>query len=177
MGLSRKRQRELNRLKNQAEHLWEDQKEVLDQANKVVRDARKQAAAYTREEVAPRVREGVAGARAVASSAAGTARERFVDDVLPAVSSALGSALAALEAAKSPQVREAFAKVSKAGTSIGTRVGIVKPPPPPGPGRYILIGLGVVAAAAVAYAAWQTLRADDDLWIDDEPAALEEDLQ
>jgi hypothetical protein len=37
-----------------------------------------------------------------------------------------------------------------------------------GPGRYILIGVGVVAAAGIAYAAWQTLRADDDLWIDDE---------
>ena len=36
-----------------------------------------------------------------------------------------------------------------------------------GPGRYILIGLGVVATLGVAYAAWQTLRADDDLWIED----------
>ena len=56
------------------------------------------------------------------------------------------------------------------GTDIGTNVGIIKPKPA-GPGRYILIGVGVVAFAAVAYAAWQTLRADDDLWIDDEPEA------
>ncbi len=40
--------------------------------------------------------------------------------------------------------------------------------PKPGPGRYILIGIGVVAAIGVAYAAWQTLRADDELWVDDE---------
>ena len=26
---------------------------------------------------------------------------------------------------------------------------------------------GVVAFAGIAYAAWQTLRADDDLWIED----------
>ena len=32
----------------------------------------------------------------------------------------------------------------------------------------ILIGIGVVTFAAIAYAAYQTLRADDELWIDDE---------
>jgi hypothetical protein len=37
-----------------------------------------------------------------------------------------------------------------------------------GPGRYILIGVIVVAIAGIAYAAWQTLRADDDLWIDED---------
>jgi len=36
-----------------------------------------------------------------------------------------------------------------------------------GPGKYILLGLGIVALAGVAYAAWQTVRTDDDLWIDD----------
>jgi hypothetical protein len=36
-----------------------------------------------------------------------------------------------------------------------------------GPGKYILIGLGVVAVAGIAYAAWQTLRIDEDLWIED----------
>jgi hypothetical protein len=172
MGLSKKRQRELNRLKNQAESLWDDQREVLEHANKVMRDARRQAAAYTREEVAPRLREGVAGARSVASSA----RERLVEDVLPAVSSALGSAIAVLEVSKNPHFREAVARVRNAGTSVGTKVGIVQPKPA-GPGRYILIGLGVVAAAAIAYAAWQTLRADDDLWIDDEPASIDDDIQ
>ena len=28
---------------------------------------------------------------------------------------------------------------------------------------------GVLAAAGVAYAVWQTFRADDELWIADEP--------
>ncbi len=182
MALSRKRQKELDRLKAQAEDLWEDQKELLDHASKVVRDASRQAANYTREEVAPRVREtyeervkpavnaGLAGAR----SAAGTTRDKLVDDVLPAMSSALGTALAAIEVAKNKQVREAISRATKIGTDVGARVGIVKPKAP-GPGRYILIGFGVVAALAVAYAAWQTLRADDDLWIDDEPEAVEPD--
>ena len=174
MALSRKRRKELNRLKSQAEDLWEDQKELIDHASKVVRDARRQAAHFAREEVAPRVRDtyedrvrpafesGVSSAR----SAARTAGKRFSDDVLPAMSGALGTALAALEVAKNREVREAISRASKGATAVGTRLGIVQPKP--GPGRYILIGIGVVAAIGVAYAAWQTLRADDELWVDDE---------
>ncbi len=182
MGLSRKRQREFDKLKSQAESLWDDQRDVLEHANRVIHNARRQAANYAREEFSPRVRDvfedrvrpavssGIAGAR---SAAHGT-RERLVDDVLPAVSSALSSALAALEVAKSPQVREAFARVSKASTTAGSKLGLVETKRSTGLGRYLLIGLGVVAAAAVAYAAWQTLRADDDLWIDDEAETVEE---
>jgi hypothetical protein len=47
-------------------------------------------------------------------------------------------------------------------------VGFVPPKSTPGPGRYIVLGVGVVALAGIAYAVWQTLRADDDLWITDE---------
>lgn len=176
MALSRKRQKELNRLKSQAEDLWEDQKELLDHASKVVRDASRQAANFAREEVSPRVRDafedrvrpavssGIAGAR----SAARSTRDRVVGDVLPGISAALGTAMAAIEVAKNQQVRAAIANAARFGTDVGTRVGLIKPKPA-GPGRYILIGLGVVAAVAVAYAAWQTLRADDDLWVEDEP--------
>ena len=39
MGLSRKRQRELKRLKRTTSELWEDQKDVLEHASKVVREA------------------------------------------------------------------------------------------------------------------------------------------
>lgn len=177
MALSRKRRKELNRLKNQAEDLWDNQKELLDHASKVVREASRQAAHFAREEVSPRVRDtyedkvlpavshGIAGARSVASGA----RENLTHTVLPAMTSALGTALAAIEVAKDRQVRDALARASRIGTDLGTRAGIIKPKPA-GPGRYILIGIGVVAAAAIAYAAWQTLRADDELWIDDEPA-------
>jgi len=175
MALSRKRRKELNRLKNQAEGLWEDQKELLDHASKVVRNASRQAAHYAREEVSPRIRDtfedtvlpavnsGIKGARSAASSG----RDRLVHDVLPGVTSALGTALAAIEVAKNQQVRDAISRATKIGTDLGTRAGVIKPKSA-GPGRYILIGLGVVAFAAVAYAAWQTLRADDDLWVEDE---------
>lgn len=160
MALSRKRQRELKRLKRDAERLWDEQREALEHATDVLKDARRQAANYAREEIAPRVGEGVGSAR----RAVGSAREKFVDDVLPAITGTIGTALAALEAAKNPQVREIVRKVSSAGERAGV---VTMPKKSSGPGKYILIGLGVVAVAGVAYAAWQTLRADDDLWIED----------
>ena len=176
VGLSRKRQRELKRLKGSASELWNEQKEVLDRATHVVREASRQLANLGREEVAPRVRDAVdnhvrpsvASGIAATRSAAGSTREKFVEDVLPAVTSALSSALAVIEASKNPQVREALSRVGKAGAKVGSKV-VPVASKSSGPGRYILIGVGVVAAAGLAYAAWQTLRADDELWVSDEP--------
>jgi hypothetical protein len=166
MALSRQRQRELKRLKRDAEHLWDEQREAIEHATAVLKDARRQAANFAREEVRPRVRDGIGAARdgfGVARDVASTARERFTDDVLPAISGTIGSALAVLEAAKNPAVRDVVRRVTKA----GQKVGVVTPPKSAGPGRYIAIAVGVVALAGIAYAAWQTLRADDDLWIED----------
>jgi len=171
MALSRKRQRELKRLKRSAEELWDEQREAIEHASAVLRDARRQASNYAREEVGPRVRDAYevnlrpafeSGFRAT-RRAASAARGRISDDVFPAITGALGSALAMLEAAKDPRIRDVVRKVSRA----GERAGVVTPAKSAGPGRYILIGLGVVAFAGIAYAAWQTLRADDDLWIED----------
>lgn len=179
MALSRKRRKELDRLKGQAEELWQDQKVLIDHASQVVRDASRQAAHFAREEVSPKVKDtfeatvkpavstGIAGARSVVSDTG-----EKLGHVGGAVSSALGTALAAIEVAKTEQVRGAISKAGKIGTDVGARVGIIKPKPV-GPGRYILIGIAVVALAAIAYAAWQTLRADDDLWIDDELPELQ----
>ena len=185
MALSRKRRKELTRLKSQAANLWDDQKELLDHANLVVREARRQASHYAREEVSPRIRDkyddtlrpvvssarsaaesGIAGAR----SAASNTRHRITDEVIPNATAALGAALAAIEVAKNHQVRDALDRASKIGTDVGTRVGIIQPKPAAGPGKYILIGVGVVAFAVVAYAAWQTLRADDELWVEEDVA-------
>ncbi|WP_213816810.1 hypothetical protein [Glaciihabitans sp. dw_435] len=209
MGLTRKRKRELNRLKGHAEELWDDQKEILENASVVVREASRQAANFAREEVSPRVREtldervkpavttGVNATRHAASSA----KEKF-DDFLPQVSSALGSALAVLEVAKDPRVRDVVRNVSasskkvghqledvsakvsksaskaskaagKAATKAAVSAHLVKKQKS-GAGRYFLIGIIVVAVGAVAYAAYQTLRADDDLWIDEEEVPEQE---
>ncbi len=172
MALSRKRQRELRRLRRDVEHLFDEQREAVEHASSVLREASRQAANYAREEVGPRVKDtfddrvkpvfsrGVKTARSTASDA----RDRLTDDVLPSISRSLGSALASLEAARDPRVREAVKKVAAAGTKAGV---VTMPKKNPGPGAFILIGLGVVAVAAVGYAAWQTLRADDELWIED----------
>jgi hypothetical protein len=192
VSLSRKHKKELKHLRHEAEVLLKDQRDVLEHAGSVVRRASRDAADYTREEVAPRVKEAyenrvhpaVNRGAAAARQAAHTTRAAITDDVLPQVGAAIGSALAALDVTSSPPVKKAIRKASrkahgaqKAALSSGAgkrvaiaaaRTGLTKAKPSPGPGRYILIGLGVVAVAGIAYAAWQTLRADDDLWIDDE---------
>jgi hypothetical protein len=33
---------------------------------------------------------------------------------------------------------------------------------------YVLMAIGAIAVAAVSYAAWQTLRADEDLWVEED---------
>lgn len=179
MALSRKHQRELKRLKTQAEATLHDQRQVLEHAANVVRDATRQAANYGREEFTPRakdayrrrIRPAVAAGISSTRAASHQTRERFVEDVLPAMSSALGTALAALEVARSPAVRDAI------GTMAGTMAGRVRGRSSSstlitrgntGPAKYILLGLGIVAVAGVAYAAWQTVRTGDDLWIDDD---------
>lgn len=171
MKLSRKRQRELKKLKRGASELWDNQKEVLDHATKVVKEASRQLANVSREEVAPRVRNvyetrvrpTVESGWDAGRNVVGAAKDKLSHDVLPAVSSALGTALAALEVAKSPQVRKAIVRVARPmpKVEVPTKSGM-------GLGRYLLIGIGIVAAAGVAYAAWQTLRADDELWVTDD---------
>ena len=156
MGLSRKRQRELKKLQGNAERLWAEQKEVLDHANSVVREARRQVGNYAREEVSPKV---VSAYEARVKPVVDTTRDRVTHDMMPTVTSAVGTALAVLNVARDPQLREALMKSTK------------KAPPKPavGAGSAVLIGIGVLAAAGLAYAVWQTLRADDDLWVEDQP--------
>ncbi len=165
MAPSRKRQREIDRLRSEAADLWDDQREVLERANRVARAASRHA----RDEALSRGHEAFdSKVRPAVASGIAAGREKLTDDVFPAVSSALGSALAILEAARNPEVRAALGRAASFGHRAVDRTGVVKTKSAPGPGRYILIGVGVVALAGIAYAAWQTLRADDDLWIDDE---------
>lgn len=183
MGLSRKRRREIKKLRGSASDVWGEQREVLEHTAKVLRAASREAATVARDDVAPRVKSAYdkrvqpsvdAGIGSVKSAATAT-RDKFTDDVLPAVTGALGSALAVLDIARNKQLRDALKSASATSrefaTKAGQRVGLIEVKPQRGPGTYILIGLGVVAAAGIAFAAWQTLRADDDLWVEDESEA------
>jgi hypothetical protein len=167
MSITRKRRKALKKLKGSAEDLWLDQQEIIDRANKIARIAAGHASDLTREEVVPRVRgavdsigpiigRNVAGAKLAAQEV----RTRFAHDVLPSVGTALGSAATVLHVANNPSVKRALAKTQPAAKKSHT-------------GGIVGIVLGVIAAAGVGYALWQTLRADDELWIADDEAVSE----
>jgi len=166
MSLSRKRRKELKRLRSSAEELWGNQQQVLAHANAVAREASRQLGHVTREEVVPRmrtgfetyVRPGVDTARGYVRSAGDVAQQT--------VGNALGSLLAIGDIANDARVRRAVERVSPRAAAV------VEQKKGPGIGTYLAIGAGIVAAAGVAYAVWQTFRADDELWVaDDEPSS------
>ena len=165
MSLSRKRRKELKRLRSSAEQLWGNQQDVLEHANAVARDASRLLGNLTREEVVPRVRTGfetyvrpgVDQARGLARSAGETAERTL--------GTALGSLLSIGDVANDARVRRAVQRVSPRAASV------VKEKSGPGFGTYLAIGAGVIAAVGVAYAVWQTFRADDELWVADDELA------
>jgi hypothetical protein len=170
VSLSRKRKKELKRLKNHANDLWQSQQEILDHANAVAREAGRQLGNYSREQVAPVVRGAYDQRLApvvdrgvkVTHKVADEANRAFNKNVLPAVGTALGAVLSVGDIAKDTRVRSALNRLQG------------KPPVKKGPGAgtVIAIGVGVVAAAGVAYAVWQTFRADDELWVAEEEPVL-----
>ena len=171
MSLSRKRRKDLDRLRKSADELWSQQQEVLDRANQVAREAARQASTLTREEVVPRVREGyeqyVRPSLHATHGAADDVRRRLVDDVIPGIGTGLGTAIGAVmsvgDVAKDARVRAALHRVRFQPPVVAEKQGI-------GAGTYIAIGIGLAAAAGVAYAVWQTFRADDELWVAAEEA-------
>jgi len=176
MSLTRKRQKELDRLRSDAQELWGQQQEVIANANALAAAARKQAAHYSREELAPRVREGYDSyVRPVAQTAkdsagryAGVARDRLVGDVIPAVGTAVGTALSVVDHARAARSAAFAGDFTKASKEITKKASAASRNSGPGAGTIIAVGLGVIAAAGLLYAVWQTFRADDELWVADE---------
>jgi hypothetical protein len=177
MASSRKRAREFRKLKGAASSVADEQREVLDHANKVLREARRQLGNYARSDIAPRamatydsrVKPGLDRGLAAGRAAAYEGRTRVADDVIPAISTAIGSTLAVLNTARDPRVRDVAKKAGKAAKKYSKQASKTVRPASSGggAGKVILLGIGIAAVAAVAYAAWQTLRADDELWIED----------
>lgn len=164
VSLSRKRKKELRRLQNDANHLWEAQQVLVGNAADVAREAGRQLGNFNREQVVPAVQG--AYNRRVAPVVDESVRlgKRVVDDkVVPIVGGVVGTALSAWDVANAkrkglsaPRSRSAIVLPEKKGPGIGGVVAIV---------------LGAAAALGVPYAAWQTLRADDELWVADDPLA------
>lgn len=168
LSLSKKRQKELDQLRAQAELLLQNQQTVLDHATAVAREAGRQAGYLTREEIAPRVRENYQNYVApTARKAAHAASDTLNNRVIPAVGTVLGTALSVADIAKDARVQAAVKRLSKAAPAA------VAPKKKGGFGTFVAVSIGVAALAGVAYAVWQTFRADDELWVADEPAAPE----
>ncbi|MDQ1739026.1 MAG: hypothetical protein QOE53_678 [Pseudonocardiales bacterium] len=204
------REKQLKRLKKDAQKLWVDQQGLLLRANTVAHDALPQAQYYARERLVPGAaalyadRFGPYAQRGshAARLAATTTRQAVIGTVVPAVTSAVSAAIALAEQAgsrlgvagpvtlaatgaakgkadkgtKSAQRKQLLAALklaaaAKAASAAG-RAAKSRPVKRSGPGAGGIVGIvfGVLVAGGIAYAVWQTLRADDDLWVaDDEP--------
>ena len=109
------------------------------------------------------------------------------DKVVPTAGAVVGSALSVWDAANDTRARLASGKGfalpdaatyakkadkygAQASKRLAQKLSVLDPPKQGiGAGGVIAIILGVAAAAGVLYAAWQTLRADDELWVADDP--------
>ncbi|MFS0734402.1 DNA helicase [Microbacterium sp. 1P10UB] len=188
MSLSRKRKKELHKLQSKLNDLWESQQVIVDQAGHAVRDAGRQLGNYGREEIVPTVR-GAYGkyAEPVIDRSAQVSRRVLSDKVIPGAGAVVGSALSIWDAAGDTRARLAAGKGlslpdgkkyakradkygKQATRKLSAQLSRLEPKKKGmGAGGVIAILLGVAAAAGVAYAAWQTLRADDELWVADDP--------
>lgn len=161
MKLSRKRRRELRRLKGTAQELLDQQRVVLGHATDVLQEAGRQAKHLSDEHLAPRVDETIEKVRPAVNCGVASAR-RAADSVrrvsAPIIADALSRTIRTLDDLDNP-------KAAKQVRGFGERSGYLKPQKKKRAGGIIAIGLGVAAAAGVGYALWQALRTDDELWI------------
>ncbi|WP_427870094.1 DNA/RNA helicase [Leucobacter luti] len=161
MKLSRKRRRELRRLRNDAQELLDQQRVVLGHAGDVIQSAGKQAKRLSDEHLAPRVEESLDNIRPVVDRGVHSAR-KAADNVrrftAPFVASALARTIRALDELDNHDA-------AKQVRGFGERAGYLKKDRKGTVGGVIAISLGVVAAAGVGYALWQAFRTDDELWV------------
>ncbi|MGL3148798.1 DNA helicase [Microbacterium sp. A82] len=158
MSLTRKRKKELRRLQNDANELWESQQVLVGHAADVAREASRQLGNLGREQVLPVVQDTYNRRFAPTVDRGLKLGRQVVDDkVVPIVGGVVGTALSAWDVANAKRQGLSFSHhpaPKKSGPGVGSIIAIV---------------LGAAAAAGVLYAAWQALRADDELWVADDP--------
>lgn len=187
MSVSRKRKKELRKLQEQASKLWESQQVLLGESANVAREAGRQLGNFGRERVVPAVQEGYGKyAAPYLDKSVNYSKHVLTDKVVPTAGAVVGSALSVWDAANDTRARLAsgrglalpdaktYAKKADKYGKQATKALSAKFAAQPkrtgiGAGGVIAIILGVAAAAGVIYAAWQTLRADDELWVADDP--------
>jgi len=189
VSLSRKRKKELKNLQQSANRLWDSQQVLVGEAAGIAREASRQLGNFSREQVIPTVQSAY-GERVQPYVDKGVRFSRHIvgDKVIPAAGAVVGSALSVWDAANETRARlasgDGFALPDsksvarsadkygkKASRQLAARFNAAVPEPKRGigAGGVIAIVLGVAAAVGVLYAAWQTLRADDELWVADDP--------
>jgi hypothetical protein len=138
--------------------------------------ASKVAASTAQDAVFGTVVPAVSSAAAAALTLASEASRRLkADDVAKAVSRAADTVSKATKAGHASEAKAgvkiaAAAKTAKVAGKAAKGAAAAKRSGGVGAGGTVGILLGVVAVAGIGYAVWQTLRADDDLWVaDDEP--------
>lgn len=164
MSLSRKRKRELKKLRAVAEDVLQDQRVVLGRAGAILQEASRQARLLSDEQVAPRVQDALNSARPAVDRGVVAARNA-VSNIRrvsgPVVTGALLSTVRALDAVNDDRAHQA----SRSLLGFGQRAGFIETPKRRSGGAIVGITLAILAAAGVGYALWQTFRADDELWI------------
>lgn len=185
MSLSRKRKKELHKLQEQASTLWESQQVLLGHAGDVAREAGRQLGNYNREQVVPTVQQSYEKyAAPYLDQSVATSKKVYNNNIVPAAAGVIGSALSVWDAANEKRKYLAtgrgfgsidIAAIQKNADRYGKKAAQQLAVPTAAPkkgmsaGGVIALVLGVAAAAGVIYAAWQTLRADDELWVADDP--------
>jgi len=170
MSLSRKRRRELGRLRSQTQELLDQQRVVLSHAGAVLQEAGRQAKHLSDEHVAPRVADAYESVRPVVDRSVLRAR-RAAENVrrvsAPIVAGALASTVRTLERIENRQIADQV-------RGFGERRGLLEPVKPPKKrgGSFVALALGITAAVGVGYMVLQAFRSDDELWVapDEAPA-------
>jgi hypothetical protein len=188
VSLNRKRKKELRKLQSQANNLWESQQVLVGEAANIAREAGRQLGHFGREQVVPGVKDGYGRyAAPYVDKSKQFSKQVLTDRVVPTAGAVVGSALSVWDAANDTRSRLAAGKGfvlpdaatyskkadkygAQASKRLAAKLAVLDPPKQGiGAGGVIAIILGVAAAAGVLYAAWQTLRADDELWVADDP--------
>jgi hypothetical protein len=188
VSLSRKRKKELRKLQKHANDIWESQQVLVGEAADIAREAGRQLGNYGREQVVPQVQEAYGRyAQPYVQRGLASSKSFLTNRAIPATGAVVGSALSAWDAANETRAKLAagrglsapdakkYAKLAdKYGKDVSKKLSKKLSALEPqkqgiGAGGVFAIILGVIAAAGVLYAAWQTLRADDELWVADDP--------
>ncbi|MFV0434092.1 MAG: DNA/RNA helicase [Leucobacter sp.] len=163
MNLSRKRRRELRRLRNEAQELLDQQRVVLGQANEVLHSAGRQAKSLSDEHLQPRINAAVDAARPTVDRGVDYAR-RSAKNVrsftTPLVTAALLRTIRTLDDLEGHDAAQQV-------RGFGERSGYLKPEKKKRGGIIALV-IGLVTATGVGYAIWQAFRTDDELWVSPE---------